>query len=157
MKKLLIFLVLFFFVHIGNAQYSEDVAGYNLYFNKLNEGQTMPTPDEVIKQDTTLTLAWGRGDSTTGGYISPYTSILDTVMWVENMSGLWDGDTTSSSQSISFVNGMYELVVTEVDTFQNQSPYSNGINQVYKVCNSLLLILTPQGECIKRICSHKII
>lgn len=127
MKKLSFLLIIFFFIHISNAQYSEDVAGYNLYFNKLNEGQTMPTPDEIIKQDTTLTIRWERSDSTSGGYISPYTSTLYILKWVENTLGLWDGDTTSSQQSISFVNGMYELVVTEVDTFQNQSLYSDPV------------------------------
>lgn len=125
MKKLSFLLVIFFFVYPGDAQYLEYIAGYNLYFFKLNEGQIMPEPDEVIKQDTTLTIAWQRGAG--DPYISPYTSILDTMVWVENTPGLWDNDTTSSSQSIPFTNGMYELVATEVDTLQNQSPYSNPL------------------------------
>lgn len=127
MKKLSFLLVIFFFVCPSNAQHLEYVAGYNLYFFKLNEGQTMPEPDEVIKQDTTLTIAWQRGDNTIPPYISPYVSTLDTLVWVENTPGLWDNDTTSSSQSVPFTNGMYELVATEVDTFQNQSSYSDPL------------------------------
>ena len=127
MKKLSFLLIIFFFVHIGNAQYLEEIAGYNLYFNKLNEGQTMPEVDQVIKQDTTITLAWERGTSTTDSYISPYTSMLYILIWVENTSGLWDGDTVSSSQQVSFVNGIYELTVTEVDASQNQSGYSDPL------------------------------
>jgi hypothetical protein len=127
MKRLSFLLVIFFFVYSSDAQYSEYIAGYNLYFNKLNEGQTMPELDQIIKQDTTLTFAWERGDSTTGGYVSPYASTLYTLVWVENTLELWNGDTTSSLQSISFINGMYELTVTEVDTLQNQSPYSDPL------------------------------
>jgi hypothetical protein len=117
-----------FYACSATAQYDSSILGYNLYFDKLDTGQTFPTADKTITEDTTLiVLRWERGDSTTTPYVSPYNTTFYYLEWVLNTPGLWDVDTTSSAQSISFTQGMYEITCTEVDINNIESERSNPV------------------------------
>jgi hypothetical protein len=123
-KKLILLFIILLFGCSANAQYLPEIEGYNLYFVRLSEGQTLPQPQMTIKSDTTITIAWENGDSTTTPYISPYVHAQTIVRWVDNTPGLWTGDTTDSSQPVEFANGIYELTCTAVDTLQYQTGHS---------------------------------
>ena len=128
MKKYLFLAVVFLFGCSSQAQYLPEVAGYNLWVEKITEGQTMPTPDNIIKQDTTITLAWERGDGTNPPYVSPYAVTTHAVIWIPNTPELWNGTLeTTSPHDVAFTEGMYEITLNEVDINENQSGRSNPL------------------------------
>jgi len=128
MKKYLFLAVVFLFGCASQAQFDPEIAGYNIWIEKVNDGQTMPIPKMLIEEDITLTFSWEQGNEIGGGYITPYQVTHDTIIWVPNTSELWSGtDSTSLSQNLSFSNGMYEFTVTAVDLADNESGRSNPL------------------------------
>ena len=119
-------MIVFLFGCTAKAQYNPEILGYNIYFFKLNEGQIFPEAQTIVKQDTTLQIVWEHHpDTEPPEYISPYSSTVYHVEWVDNTSALWGGDdTTSYFQGISYESGFYELTVTAIDTLQYQSGHS---------------------------------
>ena len=120
MRKLLFLLVIFSFVYMANAQYSSNVSGYYIHFDKLDAGQTMPTPDVVITENTTMTAEWQRGTSNVG-YETPYLTTSFHVAYIANTTNLWDNGTAATPITVSFSDGIYEITVVEEDENGNQS------------------------------------
>jgi len=115
-----LFVILAMGVNTCNAQYSTNVSGYYLYFDKLDAGQTMPTADFVITENATYTAQWTRGTGNVG-YQSPYAATNFHVSYIPNTSSLWTNDTTATPLVITFVAGIYEVTCVEEDVNGNQS------------------------------------
>ena len=127
-KSFLLLIVVLFYACPGTAQYNPEILGYNMYFVEINPA-TMPTEDFLVKKDTVLTFTWEHDPTVTPPpYITPYAPVRTIVRWIPNTQALWSGsDTTTVVQSVSFTRGMYEVVVTAVDTLQYQSEYSEPL------------------------------
>jgi len=127
MRKLFLFLlIVMFYACPGTAQYNPNISGYNIWVERINDGQTMPTPEMIINENITLNVSWGQGDQQ-GGYNTPYQVTNHAVIWVENTLALWSGDSTVSSQDISFTDGTYEFTVSCVDINNNESGRSDPV------------------------------
>ena len=120
MKALLILLVLFSFSY---AQYDAEVSSYNIYWNKLDAGQTPPPASTIIHSDTVITFLWERGGVGIPAYVSPYTSTVETAMVIVNSPTLWTDATAAISRDVILPNGEYEVIVTESDIYGNEGEY----------------------------------
>jgi len=128
MKKLLT--VLFSIILISGvcAQPDPDIAGYNVYINKLSS-VSIPGDKSFIWSDTTLTLGWEDGESL-DGYVSPHESepIIGSPIYFINDSSLWGLDTSATGVVDFMLNrGMYEITVTAVDVSGYESGHSEPI------------------------------
>ena len=106
------------------GQYLPEVSSYNIYWNKLDAGQT-PTVTDVFKTDTVITMLWERGDAATPPYISPYTGTLANAMVIVNSPTIWTDNIAAVARDIILDNGIYEVTVTESDIYNNESGPSN--------------------------------
>ena len=130
MRRLTLLLIsmLLLYACPGTAQFDPNITGYNIWVDRINDGQTMPVPEMVIEDNITLTLSWEQGTDSGPGYITPYQVSTHAVVWVPNTLELWNGtDSTSSPQDLSFTDGTYEFSVSAVDINNNESGRSSPI------------------------------
>jgi len=127
MKKLLILFLLLW--GCSKAQYDPNISGYNLYWYELSPGQQPQGNDKyhVFKGDTTITLAWERGDGSQPAYETPYWGSYAQISGIVNSPSLWNGNTAMVVKDVILSDGIYELTVTESDTNENESGHSQPI------------------------------
>ena len=106
------------------AQYSPEISSYNIYWNKLDAGQS-PTVTDIFKSDTVITMLWERGNGTELPYISPYTGTIANAMVIVNSPTRWTDNIAAVARDIILENGTYEVTVTESDIYNNESGPSN--------------------------------
>ena len=109
------------------AQYIPEISSYNIYWNKLDAGQTTPTPNEVVHSDTTMVFLWERGDAADIPYITTYIGDIINAMVIVNSPTLWTDLTAGVSRDIILDNGTYEVTVTESDIYNYESAHSQPI------------------------------
>ena len=119
MKALLILLAL---VSFSFAQYDAEISSYNIYWNKLSEGEPILT--DTFYSDTVVTMLWERGVGTESPYISPYIGTIVNAMVIVNSPTLWTDNTAAVARDIILENGIYEVTVTESDIYNNESGHS---------------------------------
>jgi len=125
MNKLFLLSVILLFGCAANAQYNPEILGYNLYFAEINQNETMPAEDFIVRNDTTIVFVWEHNATVNPPYITLYQTIMSSVQWIPNTPVLWNGtDSTTATEDISFQRGVYEITVTAVDTLQYQSGHS---------------------------------
>ena len=90
MKALLILLAL---VSFSFAQYDAEISSYNIYWNKLSEGEPILT--DTFYSDTVVTMLWERGVGTESPYISPYIGTIVNAMVIVNSPTLWTDNTAA--------------------------------------------------------------
>ena len=112
------------FMNECEAQYLPEVSSYNIYWNKLDAGQT-PTVTDVFKTDTVITMLWERGNAATPPYVSSYTGTLANAMVIVNSPTIWTGNIAAVGRDVILENGIYEVTVTESDIYNNESGPSN--------------------------------
>jgi len=122
------FIILSLLIVSSFAQIDTDVAGYNMYIDKLDSPRAFPG-QSFVWGDTTLTFAWEQGDST-GGFLTPYvtTPIDGTPIYFVNDSSLWIDDTTASGGvDLWLERGVYEFTMTAIDLAGNESGHSQPL------------------------------
>jgi hypothetical protein len=124
MKILLILFVLF---GLSFAQYVPEVSSYNIYWYKLDPGQSPPAADDIVRDDTTMVFMWERGSGLEPPYVTPYTGTIVNAMVVVNSPTLWTDLTAAVSRDIILDNGEYEVTVTESDNTNYESGHSEPI------------------------------
>jgi len=103
------------------AQYIPEIAEYRVYWDKLNTGQTLPTPGLTITLGSqTNTLTWKRGTDNIG-YTSPYAKVNFLMNVIANNTALWSVSGATKALAVTLAEGMYEVTMTEVDVNNNAS------------------------------------
>jgi len=110
------------FMNECEAQYLPEVSSYNIYWNKLSEGEPIFT--DTFYSDTVITMLWERGVGTESPYISPYIGTIVNAMVIVNSPTLWTDNTAAVARDIILENGIYEVTVTESDIYNNESGHS---------------------------------
>jgi hypothetical protein len=111
------------------AQLDPDVAGYNMYIDKLDSPKAFPG-QSFVWGDTSLVFHWEDSDTSRPGFVSPYlsTPVENTPIYFINDSTLWNGDTTAHGGVDLFLEkGVYEFTVTAVDVAGNESGRSDPV------------------------------
>jgi len=128
MKKLLTVLFSFILLTGLYAQPDPDIAGYNMYINKLDNNRFFPG-QAFIWSDTTITFGWVDGDSAAPGFISPYTSlpVQGSPIYFVNDSSLWIGAEVDAPVDLTFDRGVYEFTVTALDLAGGESGKSEPV------------------------------
>jgi len=105
--------VLLGFCNSCSAQYSAQIAGYNVYIYDVHE--VVPTQYLMDVGENDFHLQWERGGQNPFDIPATWTEYY--VHWIPNAEGLWDGATamTTDSVVVSFVQGYYAVTLTEVD------------------------------------------
>ena len=126
MKKLLMVLFSLTLLSVAYGQPNPDIAGYNMYIDKLNNPIYFQD-QELVSGDAIITFTWQDGDSA-GGFLTPYatTPIDGTPIYFVNDSVLWSRDTSASAVTDLWLDrGVYEVTVTAVDI----TGYESGKSQ----------------------------
>ena len=119
MKSIILTFLLICFAY---AQYIPEISSYNLYWNKLSEGEPIIT--DTFHSDTVITILWERGDGTETPYISPYIGTVVSAMVIVNSPTLWTDNTAAVVRDIILENGIYEVTITESDIYNKESAHS---------------------------------
>ena len=122
MKALIILLML---CGLCFGQYIEEISSYNVYWNKLDAGQS-PVLTDTFHSDTVITMLWERG-GVGPGYVSPYAGSIVNAMVIVNSPTIWTDNTAGISRDIILENGIYEVTLTESDMYNNESGHSDPL------------------------------
>jgi len=128
MKKLLTVLFSLILLSVAYGQPDPDIAGYNIYIDKLDNNRYF-SGQSFIWSDTTLVFAWEDGDSIAPGFISEYnqTPVIGSPIYFVNDSSLWIGGSANASVDLTFDRGVYEFTVTAVDVAGGESGHSDPL------------------------------
>jgi hypothetical protein len=113
------------------AQIDEDIAGYNMYIDKLDNPRAFPD-QSFVWGDTSLVFLWEDSDSTDDqtGFTSQYLSspVANTPIYFVNDSSLWGADTfATAGVDLFLIKGVYEFTVTALDVAGNESGRSEPV------------------------------
>ena len=114
-----VFILTLLLIGCAYGQYDAEISSYNIYWNKLDAGQS-PTVTDIFHSDTVITMLWERGDATTPPYISPYTGTVVNAMVIVNSPTIWTDNIAAVARDIILENGTYEVTVTESDIYNNE-------------------------------------
>ena len=110
------------FMNECEAQYLPEVSSYNIYWNKLSEGEPILT--DTFYSDTSIVILWEDSGETGIGYLSPYPSTVIIAMVVVNTPAIWTDNIAATSRDIILENGIYEVTCMAHDIYNNSSGHS---------------------------------
>jgi len=106
------------------AQYVDFIDHYNIHFYLLDEGQSASIDTTLSGELHEYVIKWTRGNASTPEYFTSYSGTYTDVLNVDNTPSLWDGSTASAIDTLTLVEGVYEMTIREVNTYGESSGFS---------------------------------